>query len=75
MTNESLPSVLRSLRKERKLSLTRASQLSGIPRSNIYRYECGTSRIPVDSINSFAAAYRVPVEQILIEGRVLENRE
>ena len=55
---------LSALRKVRGLSFTKASRLSGIARSNLYRYEQGRSRIPADAIPKLAKAYGVTVSDI-----------
>ena len=56
-----------SARKQRHMSLGMASRYSGIPKSTLWRYEKGTSRIPADTLSVLAKLYGVNVSGLLAE--------
>lgn len=56
---------LASARKQRHMSLGMASRYSGIPKSTLWRYEHGCSRVPADTIPVLAKLYGVNVAKIL----------
>jgi transcriptional regulator with XRE-family HTH domain len=64
MTKVNLPQALMAQRKSKHLSLGQASRMSGIPKSSLYRYEYGLSRIPADAITRVAKAYGVTAADI-----------
>jgi transcriptional regulator with XRE-family HTH domain len=56
---------LASARKQRHMSLGMASRYSGIPKSTLWRYEEGRSRIPADAVAALAKLYGISVAQVL----------
>ncbi len=56
---------LASARKKRHMSLGMASRYSEIPKSTLWRYEKGTSRIPADALLVLAKLYGVDVARLL----------
>ncbi len=56
---------LTSARKQRQMSLGMAARYSEIPKSTLYRYEKGISRIPADKLAILAKLYGVDVEGLL----------
>jgi len=56
---------LASARKQRHMSLGMASRYSGIPKSSLWRYEEGRSRIPADVVSTLAKLYGISVAQVL----------
>lgn len=56
---------LASARKQRHMSLGMASRYSGIPKTTLWRYEGGRSRIPADVVATLAKLYGISVAQVL----------
>ncbi len=56
---------LLSARKQRHMSLGMASHYSGIPKSTLWRYEHGRSRVPAEMVSMLAKLYSVNVASIL----------
>ena len=56
---------LASARKQRHMSLGMASRYSGIPKTTLWRYEEGRSRIPADVVATLAKLYGISVTQVL----------
>jgi len=56
---------LASARKQRHMSLGMASRYSGIPKSTLWRYEEGFSRIPAEAVAALAKLYGIDVAQLL----------
>ena len=56
---------LASARKHRRMSLGMVSRYSEIPKSTLWRYEKGISRIPVDALSVLAKLYGIDVAGLL----------
>ncbi len=65
--SKEIGAIVKSLRKEKGISLTELSEKLGLNKSTVSRYENGSRKIPMDDIAQFANILGVSPEFLLLE--------